>query len=124
MDENGQTLKVRSPLTRELLIASLACLVALMLCYGAFSKVVSELQVWWVELLVYAAVPVFLTFFLLYRSCWHPEITGAPRTCSLLLLSCAILAGDIFTVGAVIFLAIVIVGFIGFGVNAFTGGNH
>ena len=124
MDENKQTAKIQSPLTRVMVFATVTCLISLILSYGAFAGVISNFKDWWAQLLVYATVPVFLTFFILYRSCWHPEITGAPRTCSLLLLSCAILVGDIVAVGVMLCLAIAFIGFIAFGFNSFTGGNH
>ncbi len=116
--------ETRSPVPWIMGVASLTCLISLIFFYGAASGVVSELRVWWEEWLVYATVPVLLTFFILYRSCWHPEITGVARTCSVFLLSCAILAGDIVAVGAMLCLAVFVIGMVAFGVNAFTGGNH
>jgi len=52
---------------------------------------VEKLEVDWAVLLVDTLVTIAVTFVSLYRSCWHPEITGAARTISLLLLSCLIL---------------------------------
>ena len=124
MDDNEQAQEIQSPLPRLVIIASVTCLISLILSYGAFNRLVANFQDWWAGLLVYAAFPVFLTFFVLYRSRWHSEITGAPRTCSMLLLSCAILAGDIVAVGVMVCLAILFIGFFGFGFNAFSGGNH
>ena len=49
---------------------------------------VEKLEVDWAVLLIDMLVPISVTFVSLYRSCWHPEITGAARTVSLLLLSC------------------------------------
>jgi hypothetical protein len=128
MNENEQMPEFRSPLRRTMVMASLTSLVSAIIFYGAVSGVVSELDVWWKELLAYATVPVFLTYFILYRSCWRREITGTARTCSLLLLSCVIFVGDIvaviLAVGVMVCLAVVFIGMIAFGFNAFTGGNH
>jgi len=47
----------------------------------------------------------------------HQTITGAMRTCSLLLLSCLILGGELISIGFMLGLAM-------FCINAITGGNH
>jgi hypothetical protein len=79
---------------------------ALFACVASFGLVVllarpwvALLSIWWIELWVYSLIPVALTFIILYRSTWCPEITGVARTCSLLLLSCAILGGIILAIG-------------------------
>jgi hypothetical protein len=124
MNETEQMPETRSPMPRIVGVASLSCLVSLILFYWAVRGAVSEIGVWWEEWLVYATVPVLLTFLILYRSCWHPEITGAARTCYLFLLSCLIFAGDIVAVGAMLGLAVFFIGMMAFGFNAFEGGNH
>ena len=53
----------------------------------------------WIELLHYPLLPVTVTFMILYRSCWHPEITGVPRTCSLLLISGLVFCGIFLATG-------------------------
>jgi len=70
----------------------------MLVCFAAFvfmncvaRPMVEKLEVDWAVLLVDMLVPISVTFVSLYRSCWHPEITGAARTISLLLLSCLIL---------------------------------
>ena len=80
-------------------VALLACFASLALTYWLTRSLVTQLSVWWIQLWVYALVPVAVTFIILYRSCWHPKITGAARTCSLLLLSCAIFAGTLLAIG-------------------------
>ena len=124
MNEDEQMPEPPSPLPRVIAIASLTCFVSLILFYGAASGVISALRVWWAEGLIYATLPVFLTFFILYRSCWRPEITGVKRTYSLLLLSCAILLSDVIAAGIMFCLCLLFICVIAFGVNAFTGGNH
>ena len=89
LSDNEQLQQVQSPVG----VCSIACFVSLALVYFAARPVVSRLEVWWAELLVYALIPTLLTFILLYRSSWHREITGAPRTLSLALLSSVILGG-------------------------------
>ena len=70
----------------------------MLVCFAAFvfmnwvaRPMVEKLEVDWAVLLVDMLVPISVTFVSLYRSCWHPEITGAARTFSLLFLSCFIL---------------------------------
>jgi hypothetical protein len=87
------------------------------LVHWATRPVVNLLEVPWIEFLAYALVPVVVTFLILYRSCWHREIAGARRTCSLLLLSCVILGGVMVGSGFLLYLAM-------FGFNALSGGNH
>jgi hypothetical protein len=124
MDEIEPLPEVRSPLHRVIAIASTASFVSLIFSFVAARWVVSQLQGWWVQLLVYAVIPVAVAFVILYRSCWHREIKGAARTCSLLLVSCAILAGDVIAVGAVICAAVVFICLIAFFVMSLrvTGG--
>lgn len=87
------------PLPRSVAVASLACLLSLMVVYWIAKPVVAQLEVWWMELLVYSVVPVSLTFVILYYSNWHQEQTGAVRTCSVLALSCLILGVLLLTIG-------------------------
>lgn len=117
-----------SPLSRILRIGSLACFVSAMGFYGVAHFFVSRLQVWWMEALIYTLVPLSVTFVVLYRSCWHREISGAQRTSRLLALSCAIVGGEVIALllaAAALFcmglLCMFLVAFCG---NAFSGGNH
>jgi len=95
-----------------------------MIFYWVAKREVSQLQVWWAELLAYAIVPIAVTFVVLYRSCWHREITGAARTGSVLLLSCTILVGELIAMGILLCVAVLVMCVCAFGVNAVTGGNH
>src|SRR5471030_986305 len=92
----GQLSEIMSPIS----VASLACFFSLLGIYLITRPAVTLLgKIWWAELLVYAIIliiPLSLTFIILYRSEWHPKITGAARTCSLLLLSCFIFVGALF----------------------------
>jgi hypothetical protein len=87
------------PMSRAMAVASLACFVSLIFIHWVARPAVEMLGVWWVELLVYGSIPIFATFIILYRSNWHREVTGVPRTCSLLLLSCVILGVLLFLLG-------------------------
>jgi hypothetical protein len=102
MDDNEQTPEVQSPSQQTIVIASIACFVSLIFFYLAARRAVELLQVRWIEWLVYSIIPISVTFTILYRSCWHPEISGAARTCSLLLLSCIILVGVFIAIGFII----------------------
>jgi hypothetical protein len=117
MNDNNQTPEVQSPLQRVFVIASIACFVSLIFLYWVARRAVDLLEVRWIELLVYAIIPVSVTFIILYRSCWHREITGAARTCSLFLLSCIILGSEVIAIGIILCIAM-------FCLNAMQGGNH
>jgi hypothetical protein len=117
MDDNEQTPEVQSPFQRAMVMASIACFVSLIFFYWVARPAVVRLEVRWAELLVYAIIPISVTFIILYRSCWHREITGAARTCSLLLLSCIILGGELIAIGFMFCMA-------SFCLNAISGGNH
>lgn len=117
MNENEQPSEVQSPLQRAVVMASLACFISLAFVYGVARPAVELLGIPWVEGLVYALIPVAVTFVILYRSCWHREIMGAARTCSVLLFSCIILAGVLMAMGFLLYIAL-------FCFNAVSGGNH
>jgi hypothetical protein len=79
--------------------------------------VVDLLENRWAKFLVYAIVQISVTFIILYRSCWHSEITGAARTFVLFLLSWIILVGVSLAIGVMLCLA-------WFCLNAVSGGFH
>lgn len=95
----------QSPLQRAVAFAFVACFVALTFIYWAARPLVARLGVWWAEVLVYAIIPVAVTFVILYRSCWHRELAGRRRMGSVLLVSCAIFAGVLLATGVLISLA-------------------
>jgi hypothetical protein len=99
VDHHDQPAGFQFPWPRGVGLALLACAVSFMFVYWAARPVVERLEVWWGELLVYALIPMAVTFIVLYRGSWHREITGARRTCSVLLLSCAILGGFLLAIG-------------------------
>ena len=117
MNDNEQTPEDQSPLQRVIVAASIACFASLMLFYWVGKPAIELLEVRWIELLVYSVIPISVTFTILYRSCWHREITGAARTCCLLLLSGIILGGELIAIGIMLCLAM-------FWLNAMQGGNH
>jgi hypothetical protein len=102
MDDNEQSPEVQSPSQQIIGVASFACMVALTFFYWYAGPAVKALDLWWAKLLVYALIPILVTFIILYRSGWHQEIAGPIRTCSLLLLSCVILVGVYFVIGAML----------------------
>jgi hypothetical protein len=89
-------------------IALIACIVCSVLIFWAAGPVVVSLHVWWAELLVYALIPILVTFIILYRSDWHQEITGAARTSLLLLLSCIIFCCALIAMGVMLILGCVL----------------
>ncbi|HZI32478.1 MAG TPA: hypothetical protein VFF11_09050 [Candidatus Binatia bacterium] len=86
--------------------AFIACMLTLMLVYWAANRMVAQLGIWWAAGLLYAVLPITVTFILLHRSCWHRETAGVPRAFSVLLLSCAIFGGVMLAIGVVIVLAL------------------
>jgi len=89
-------------------ISAFACFVSWVFIYWVARPVVSLLQVWWAELLVYALIPILLAFIIQYRSCWHREITGAARTLFLILSSCMIFGGVLIASGIMIILGFLV----------------
>ncbi len=85
--------------------ASVVCFVALALVYWAARPVVERLGVWWAKGLVYAIIPVTVTFVILYRSGWRRETPGRARIGSLLLLACVIFGGVMLAVCVMVSLA-------------------
>jgi len=102
MDDHKQPPEVQSPLQRDIVIASLACFVSLIFVYWIAGSKVERLGMRWVELLLYSVIPIFVTFAILYRSCWHPEIIGGNRVGALLLLSGVILGGVLLATGVML----------------------
>jgi hypothetical protein len=82
-----------------LAVALFACLVCSVFIWWAAGPVLSLLDIWSDELLVSALIPILITFIILYRSYWHPKITGAPRTSLLFLLSGIIFCFSLFVIG-------------------------
>ncbi len=85
--------------------------------YCVARPAVELLEVSWAECLVYAFIPIAVTFVILYRSGWHPEITRAARAVALFLFSWGILLSVLIVTGFIL-------GIIWFCVNAVVGGNH
>lgn len=117
MNDDEQTTGIQSPLQRVIILASLACFGSFTFVYWVARPAVELLEVRWAEFLIYAAIPISVTFMILYRSCWHREIARAARACSLLLLSSVILVGVLFAIGVMLSL-------LWFCFNAVSGGNH
>jgi len=117
MNNSEPTPDKSSPSQRAVALAAIACFVSLMAFNCVAHPIVDRLNIRWAELLAYSTVPLAVTFIILYRSGWHREITGAARTCCLLLLAGFILGCELVGVGFMICLAL-------FCANAMSGGNH
>jgi len=90
MEENDQPAEVRLPVG----MAAIACIVCFAFVFGATKSAVVRLGVWWVELLIYALIPIAVSFVILYRSHWHLEMARVARTSRLILLSCLIFCSE------------------------------
>src|SRR6185312_4488078 len=98
MNDNKPLPEAQSPSEWATVMAFVVCFVFFAFSYPIASRAIEPLQVGWVKFLIYAIVPTSATFIILYSSRWHPEITGVIRTCSLLLITCAILSVVLLTV--------------------------
>jgi hypothetical protein len=103
MNTHEPTQNLQSPLQRVIVFAGIACFVSSLVFYWVARPVVEMLEARWTELVVYAIFPMAVTFIFLHRSFWRQEMTGAKRTCSLVLLSCLIFAGVLLAMGVMAF---------------------
>jgi hypothetical protein len=108
MDDDEQTPDAQSPAEQAVIGGSIICFISLIIIYCIVERALDGLGMHWIELLFYGIIPIFSTFLFLYLSCWHPEISGVIRVCSLLLLSCVILAEVFFFVGFALCLGCII----------------
>jgi hypothetical protein len=106
MSEDEQTPSVDSSSEQSIVIASLGCFISLAAFYWITRPLVLRLQVWWAELLIYSIVPILVTFTLLYRSCWHGELSGWARTCCVLALCCITLTIELIIIGIMLCIAV------------------
>ncbi|HMD55114.1 MAG TPA: hypothetical protein VKJ65_11245 [Phycisphaerae bacterium] len=105
MNENEQPDEYQPPIGIAA-IAGFVCLV-FMLCVAR--PAVMLLNVWWAELLVFATLPIFITFAILYRSRWHREMGRSARIFSMILYSCIVLCSVSLAGGAIIAAFLVVV---------------
>jgi hypothetical protein len=77
MDDDEQTPEVQSPAEQAVIGASIVCFISLIIMYCIAELALQGLGLFWAEFLPYGIIPISATFLCLYRSCWHPEITGA-----------------------------------------------
>lgn len=115
--DNDPISEIQPPWQQAIAIALIICFVSWFTFYWIAWPAVELLAIRWMEWMVYAFVPIAVTFIYLYRSGWHLEITGASRTGSLFLLSCLIFGGEMIAVPMLTCL-------VAFCVNAITGGFH
>src|SRR5664279_4531428 len=93
MNDIERPSEIQSPSQRVFVVASFACFLSLIVFYLVARPVVDLISISWVQLVVYAFLPLSVTFGILYRSCWHRGISAAKRACFLVWLSCVILGG-------------------------------
>jgi hypothetical protein len=102
MGHRDQPPEFQFPFSRAIGVASFVCFVSLILVYWIARPAVRLIEVRWVGWLAYALLPVTVTFITLYRSSWHPEMRGAARTGSVLLVSCVILGCILLIAGTLV----------------------
>jgi len=103
--------KVQSPAERQGILIVLACFVCCAYLFNFAAPAVAWLNSRWAAWLIYATIPLLLTFTLLHGSRIHREMSEAARDAFLLFVSLAVFIGvAVFMVGVVI-LASVFTGF-------------
>jgi heme/copper-type cytochrome/quinol oxidase subunit 3 len=107
MNDNEQSPKFELPVPRVVGLAAIACFASLTGIYFIASSTSNTVGSGWAKLLIYAPLPLFVTFTILYRSDWHRQSRGAARMASLLVVSGLILAGVL----AAIAVAVCVAGF-------------
>ena len=107
MDENGQLAQteLQSPLQRMMGLTFIACLLVLLTVYALTRRWVEQLGVWWCELMVYACLPVLVTFTILYHSHAREGMSRPARFSYLFFVSALIFASVIFCVTVFWFLS-------------------
>jgi hypothetical protein len=111
MDENGQLAQteiqseLQSPLQRIMGLTFIACLLVLLTVYALTRRWVELLGVWWGELLVYACIPLLVTFTILYRSQAREDMSRVTRVGYLFFVSALIFGSVIFCVTVFWFLS-------------------
>ncbi len=103
--------QVQSPAERQGILIVVTCLVCCAYLFNFAAPTVAWLNAWWAAWLIYATIPLLLTFTLLHGSRIHREMSEAARDAFLFVVSLAVVFGvAVFTVGVVI-LASVFTGF-------------
>jgi hypothetical protein len=105
MNKNEQPDEYQPPIG----IAAIACFVYLVFMLCVARPAVMLLDAWWAELLVFAMLPIFITFAILYRSRWHREMGRLTRILSMILHSCIISCSVSLAGGAIITALFVVV---------------
>jgi len=109
--------EVYPPAEQIVIIASLVCYVSLLVSYWIEKPAVGMISDPGERILMYSFIPAAITFAILYRSRWHPEIKNVARVGQLLLLSGIILSATLLAIPILLCVVWLIM-------NAFTGGSH
>ena len=99
--------------TPPLLIAGLTCLLCMPVVLLTTRPVIWLSNAPWVTWLLgsfFIAVPLVVTFVVLYRSAWHNDVPQVRRVISVVLSSCVIFVADVLLVGAVLVIGCLIAG--------------
>ena len=119
MNDHEQPPKFELPVPRVVGLAVIACFISLTGIYLLTRPTMGAIESGWAKLLVYAPLPLLVTFAVLYHSDWHRQNSGAARMGSLLVVSGLILAGVV----AAVAVAIVVAGFFSFAVRQGVAGR-
>jgi hypothetical protein len=98
MDQNVKPAEFRPPIG----FASVACVLTMTFMFCVARSAISLVKVWWVEMTIYAAIPILVVFVILYRSFWHQELDKTTRILSMLLTSCIIFCCVLIIAGIVV----------------------
>jgi hypothetical protein len=116
MNDNEPPPKFELPVPRVVGLAVIACFISLTGIYLLTRPTMGAIESGWAKLLVYAPLPLLVTFAVLYHSDWHRQNGGAARMGSLLVASGLILAGVLAALAASVCIA-------GFYLMALPGGG-
>lgn len=101
--------EVQSPAQRAGIVAALACLGCLLCLFTLGKTAMERLELGWAAmLLLYALVPLVLTFTILSGSCIHREMGKVARALYLLGVSLLIFWGDCLLLAVIAFLTVAV----------------
>jgi threonine/homoserine/homoserine lactone efflux protein len=101
LNHSGRPPEAQSPFKASAVV----CLLSFVFIFALDHQIVSSLQPWWEQLVIYAVVPVLLAFIILYRSSWHQEIRSWTRSPLLVLISCLVFGSALVAAGLIMLLA-------------------
>ena len=98
LSERDPSVAVQSPLG----LALFGCLASFGLVYCVARPLVTRIGIGWIEFLIYAAIPLGVTYVILYCCGCLRGMARVGRTVLLILMSCLILGCDMVIMGIVV----------------------